>query len=276
MNKTLLATSLALAMGASGAAHAAFTMPSAGNYTMTITGGCFAFGDCVTLGTGALTDNISTAQTTFVQATTVGAIAAGTYGSGIANDGKMGIINFTLNGAGAITSVSSYSQDSYLNTSGGTFYLGLGSAGTSLMGGSIGGTGSMTFDPTGRRGVAASFATSLGYQEWNRDNTLNNLGTGLYTPFTTGTSTNRAKGTTAAFSLVGSALADASAGVWTGQLVSAGNIGSNWGGFNNTQYSEVFNVTLSAATAPVPVPAAAWLFGSGLVGLVGVARRKKA
>ena len=28
--------------------------------------------------------------------------------------------------------------------------------------------------------------------------------------------------------------------------------------------------------APVPVPAAAWLFGSGLLGLVGVARRKKA
>ena len=28
--------------------------------------------------------------------------------------------------------------------------------------------------------------------------------------------------------------------------------------------------------APVPVPAAVWLFGSGLLGLVGVARRKKA
>ena len=27
---------------------------------------------------------------------------------------------------------------------------------------------------------------------------------------------------------------------------------------------------------PVPVPAAVWLFGSGLLGLVGVARRKKA
>ena len=29
------------------------------------------------------------------------------------------------------------------------------------------------------------------------------------------------------------------------------------------------------AVAPVPVPAAVWLFGSGLLGLVGLARRKK-
>jgi hypothetical protein len=28
--------------------------------------------------------------------------------------------------------------------------------------------------------------------------------------------------------------------------------------------------------APVPIPAAVWLFGSGLLGLVGIARRKKA
>ena len=31
-----------------------------------------------------------------------------------------------------------------------------------------------------------------------------------------------------------------------------------------------------ALAAPVPVPAAVWLFGSGLLGLVGIARRKKA
>jgi len=30
------------------------------------------------------------------------------------------------------------------------------------------------------------------------------------------------------------------------------------------------------AFSPVPVPAAAWLFGSGLIGLIGIARRKKA
>jgi len=31
---------------------------------------------------------------------------------------------------------------------------------------------------------------------------------------------------------------------------------------------------VAAITSPVPVPAAAWLFGSGLIGLVGVARRR--
>jgi hypothetical protein len=32
---------------------------------------------------------------------------------------------------------------------------------------------------------------------------------------------------------------------------------------------------LNVALEPVPVPAAVWLFGSGLIGLVGLARRKK-
>ena len=34
--------------------------------------------------------------------------------------------------------------------------------------------------------------------------------------------------------------------------------------------------TVHGVASPVPVPAAVWLFGSGLLGLVGVARRKKA
>lgn len=36
-----------------------------------------------------------------------------------------------------------------------------------------------------------------------------------------------------------------------------------------------FNANFNANLAPVPVPAAVWLFGSGLLGLVGVARRRK-
>jgi len=37
-----------------------------------------------------------------------------------------------------------------------------------------------------------------------------------------------------------------------------------------SDFSFDFNVT------PIPVPAAAWLFGSGILGLIGIARRKKA
>ena len=36
------------------------------------------------------------------------------------------------------------------------------------------------------------------------------------------------------------------------------------------------NISITADIAAVPVPAAVWLFGSGLLGLIGVARRKKA
>jgi hypothetical protein len=63
----------------------------------------------------------------------------------------------------------------------------------------------------------------------------------------------------------------------------------NASGYGNSScsYKDPFTITLPAGvtftsasgqflTAPVPVPTAAWLFGSGLLGLVGAARRKKA
>ena len=95
----------------------------------------------------------------------------------------------------------------------------------------------------------------------------------------------------------------------TNVVVGAGQVGGhilfNWGGNNDIDVVNVWDVAgatytatdvegdgvagydmvdgpfvgYSAAfsfTAPVPVPAAVWLFGSGLLGLVGVARRKKA
>ena len=63
--------------------------------------------------------------------------------------------------------------------------------------------------------------------------------------------------------------------------------GGFWGFISDTPFT---SVKLQGATgtnqqsyqldnmvySPVPVPAAVWFFGSGLIGLVGVARRKKA
>ena len=99
-------------------------------------------------------------------------------------------------------------------------------------------------------------------------------------------------------------------GVYTGVVVGAGQVGGhilfNWGATQDIDVVNVWDVAGSTYTsvdvdgdgvpgigmidgafpgfsanfsfdAPqVPVPAAVWLFGSGLLGLVGVARRKKA
>lgn len=44
--------------------------------------------------------------------------------------------------------------------------------------------------------------------------------------------------------------------------------------FNGTGGTNFFKSVLTIETTIVPVPAAVWLFGSGLIGLIGVARRK--
>ena len=41
-------------------------------------------------------------------------------------------------------------------------------------------------------------------------------------------------------------------------------------------YFEIDDISITVDTPAVPVPAAAWLFGSGLLGLIGIARRKTA
>lgn len=63
-----------------------------------------------------------------------------------------------------------------------------------------------------------------------------------------------------------------------GNLMKSITINSN-GGFDSLEglvgADQVKHFEISGLT-PVPVPAAAWLFGSGLLGLVGIARRKAA
>lgn len=44
----------------------------------------------------------------------------------------------------------------------------------------------------------------------------------------------------------------------------------------NVYYNNIGSYLVQTSASPVPVPAAAWLFSSGLLGLGGFARRKKA
>ena len=90
-----------------GNSQAAFTPLNDGDYRMVITSGCFAFGDCTGSSFGQFIDNGETVTSSL-----------GTYGTGIAGDGVMGVIDFTF--ANGDISVNSFSQDSYLFTPGGT------------------------------------------------------------------------------------------------------------------------------------------------------------
>ena len=264
MKKTLLVTSLAAAMGGATTVDADFTAMGDGNYQMVITSGCFLFGDCVVGGEGNYTDNLNSTDTDLDWAGLTG-------GSGIANDGLMGVIDFTLTG-GNIT-VTSFSQDSSLGTAGGTFYLR--GADITTMGGTIDAAGNMVFDPTGRVGLAADVGTTE--LIWNFDDTTLAVGTpsGTFDVWTTGTTTSLPKtALSTPLTKTGSVLIDSAPNERTGTLAVASNVGDDWGvGFSGIMYTEEFNVTITPNV--IPVPAAVWLFGSGLLGLVGVARRRK-
>ena len=234
MKKTSLALALAGLLG-TGAAQAAFFAPNQA-YNVNVTGGCFAFGDCVS--------------------------------QGLTNVNP-GAFTITTDGTGAAFTVGSYGGLSFTNTPGGLFTTGGPVAGT----GTITDAGAMDLNFTGRTGTAQYFPALAG-TAWNIDNnTVTGGTTGVYEGFTTGADSNlnpdgsgnivqTLNGTDLSFCPVCNA--------FTGTLVSVGNVGSGWTPFDGTPYTEVYNV----AVTPVPVPAAVWLFGSGVLGLVGVARRR--
>jgi hypothetical protein len=232
---SIIAATLLLGVG-TGTVQAAFLEPGT-NGTITVTAGCFTFGACAVGGLGNIEDN----------ATIVNGV-----GSGIAGDGIIGQMNFTVGLDGNSISLTSFNMDSYDQTAGGWFGTRL--VDTSNADGVINDDGSMTLNLTGRTG-SAEFFPAFGELAWNLDThgatqPACTPGTGVYTLFTTGTSSNINCVTGAAVtSLTGVSLGQTGPNTWTGTLVSAGNVGSVWPGFDGVPYTEIFVITVTGTAA---------------------------
>lgn len=192
--------------------------------------------------------------------------------SGVPNDGVSGTISITVDNGVISTGDGTFEFDMIPATAGGNFVQ----YGTVGWSGSIDASGNISLTPTGI--LASIDSPVLVDKAWNIDDFNGGTGTGtnfvpnppnsntIYDSFTTGTATASAGD-------ISGAAYDGTSAI----LVKAGTVGSQWGGFFGASYYEVWNVqfTKTADLPPIPIPAAVWLFGSGLIGLVGVARRKK-
>jgi hypothetical protein len=177
------------------------------------------------------------------------------YGSGIAADGVAGKLGISV--AGGNISFNSFSVDSYLFTCCGTWAQDVGASGSSLFSGTTN-AADTTFDLTGRE-ATISISSAFGIKKWD------------YASFTTGTASSAAgtvHGTavTAVGDVNGDGLTD-----YTATFVSAGIIGPEWSSLSGVAYYEIWKVQINS----VPLPAGVWLLGSGLLGLLGAARRNR-
>jgi hypothetical protein len=224
---------------------------------------CWLAGDC-SAGFGLFTDNNDVVNFDGVD-----------YGSSIPGDGWAGVVGFTTDATGEGFTVDSFSQDGRaVSPPDGLVFF---SDTPEMMTGSVSASGDMTFIPATRMAISGAFTGSIGVQPWNFDNSsLVAAPSNDWEPLTTGTSTSQEVfgDPSSVLSLTGSPLTPDASGGWNARLVAAGNMGDDWLFFSGTPYTEIWDVHISEVST-VPLPAAVWFLGSGLLGLIGISRRKK-
>lgn len=258
MKKTAIALAMVAGFGVS-TANAATLLPGMTYNVAILADGvsCFTFGNCTTAVAGSISYLVNNDNDAAANAASTSNPDFGSSNGAAGSEAGQMVITTTSDGAGGVNFVvQSYQMDTYVGTAGGYFATQYGTgeppAEPTTMTGSVTAAGVITLDTTGRYGMAQYFAadSSLGAQPWN-------AGTSLIS----GTSVGPA-GTITGTDLTSTLY---------GKVVASSTV-NGWGFFNGTPYTEVFSMQFTA----VPVPAAVWLFGSGLLGLVGIARRKKA
>ena len=290
MKKTVIAASLLAVLGVSiTTAASAASLVIDGKYNLDInatpigtgTGGTFykikpggvysssfTFGTTPNSNSNGMTNNSTNVTTTNDFTAFYGAAdgGPGVHGSSNSADGVAGRLTFDVVN-GVVQNATAFSIDAIFITAGGTFAQYMTAAGMSGIGGSIDASGNMAFKMGGRFGAINGPAGGV-VGPWNIDPTNALVG------FTTGTTSNPGPGAITGTACTGSS------GNYACILASGGQVGPAWGTFNGNPYYEVWNMSMTrigaATVSTVPVPAAAWLMGSGLVGLVGIGRRKKA
>ncbi len=286
--RSALASAVALALGAAGTALAPVASAAIladGLYDMVINNtpysttpyGGYGFGSDGAWNTSFTTGCLPGSKGCFSTGLYDDTLAQPVHGqyAGNPNDGRQGTISIMVVG-GVITGTGIFEFDTVMGTVGGAFAE---YTDTSVQpvnfSGSIDAAGNISFTPTGLLGTFGDFPTLVD-ERWNVDNFNGYAGTTLvpnppnsntaWDSFSTGTATN-------GLGTINGAAYDGTTAI----LVKAGTYGSDWQGFTGVSYFEAWNVSFvkTGDLPTIPIPAAAWLFGSGLLGLVGVAARRK-